>query len=93
MGILLHGANGSPYVRKVRVILEEKSLPYEQNPVIPFGVSDEYKQKSPLGKIPCLEDVDAARWPKLSTFLERVLSRPSFTVITADEEAFFSGGN
>lgn len=56
MGILLHGANGSPFVRKVRVILEEKSLPYEQNPVVPFGVSDEYKQKSPLGKIPCLEE-------------------------------------
>jgi glutathione S-transferase len=216
MGILLHGANGSPYVRKVRVILEEKSLPYEQNPVIPFGVSDEYKQMSPLGKIPCLEDgdyvlpdssciglyleraypqtalypedakglgralwfeeygdtklievctapfferiirkgflkqepdearvqqvlgevappvfdyveaqlgdadylvggrfsiadiaiaspfrnlrlagedLDAARWPKLSAFMERVLSRPSFKTITADEEAFFSGGN
>lgn len=56
MGILLHGANGSPFVRKVRVILEEKSIPYEQDPLIPFGVSDEYKKKSPLGKIPCLED-------------------------------------
>lgn len=56
MGILLHGANGSPFVRKVRIVLEEKSLPYEQDPLIPFGVSDEYKQKSPLGKIPCLED-------------------------------------
>ena len=215
MGIILHGANGSPYVRKVRVILEEKSLPYEQIPVVPMGVSDEYKQKSPLGKIPCLEDgdyvlpdsscigqyleraypdtalypedaqelgralwfeeygdtklievctapfferiirkvflkqepdeakvqqtltetappvfdylerelgdadylvgghltiadiaiaspfqnlrlagedLDAARWPKLAAFLERVLSRPSFKLITADEEAFFSGG-
>ena len=215
MGILLHGANGSPFVRKVRVILEEKSLPYEQNPMVPFGVSDEYKQKSPLGKIPCLEDddyvlpdsscigqyleraypdtalypddarglgralwfeeygdtklvevctapfferiikkgflkqepdeakvqqvltqsappvfdylegqlgdadylvgghftvadisiaspfrnlrlagedLDAAPWPKLSALLERVLSRPSFKAITADEEAFFSGG-
>ena len=58
MGILLHGANGSPYVRKVRSVLEEKSLPYEQNPIVPFGVSDEYKAKSPLGKIPCLEDGD-----------------------------------
>lgn len=58
MGILLHGANGSPFVRKVRILLEEKSLAYEQNPMVPFGVSDEYKQKSPLGKIPCLEDDD-----------------------------------
>ncbi|MBW2267156.1 MAG: glutathione S-transferase family protein [Deltaproteobacteria bacterium] len=215
MGILLHGANGSPFVRKVRVILEEKSLSYEQDPLVPFGVSDEYKQKSPLGKIPCLEDddyvlpdsscigsyleraypkpelypedarglgralwfeeygdtklvevctvpfferiirkgflkqapdeakvrqvlsetappvfdylegqlgdadylvgglfsiadiaiaspfrnlrlagedLDVTRWPKLSALLERVLSRPSFKAISADEEAFFSGG-
>jgi len=53
---ILHGANGSPFVRKVKVVLAEKSIDYEQVPVIPFGVSDEYRKKSPLGKIPCLED-------------------------------------
>ncbi len=35
-----------------------KGLDYELDPVMPIGVSDEYKQKSPLGKIPCLEDGD-----------------------------------
>ncbi|MGI9592393.1 MAG: glutathione S-transferase family protein [Myxococcota bacterium] len=55
---ILHGANGSPFVRKVRVICAEKSIAYEQNPLIPFGVSDEYRAKSPLGKIPCWEDGD-----------------------------------
>jgi glutathione S-transferase len=58
MTIIIHGANGSPFVRKVKVAFAEKSLPYEQQPLIPFGVSDDYKQKSPLGKIPCLEDGD-----------------------------------
>ncbi len=56
--IIIHGANGSPFVRKVKVALAEKSVPYQQEPLIPFGVSDEYRAKSPLGKIPCLEDGD-----------------------------------
>jgi glutathione S-transferase len=58
MTIIIHGANGSPFVRKVKVAFAEKSLPYEQQQLVPFGVSDEYKRKSPLGKIPCLEDGD-----------------------------------
>jgi glutathione S-transferase len=58
MTIIIHGANGSPFVRKVKVAFAEKALPYEQQPLIPFGVSDDYKRKSPLGKIPCLEDGD-----------------------------------
>lgn len=58
MSIIIHGVNGSPFVRKVRVALAEKGIAYELNPVMPMGVSAEYKQKSPLGKIPCLEDGD-----------------------------------
>ncbi len=58
MSLIIHGSNGSPFVRKVQVILTEKSVPFEQNPVVPLGVSDEYKKKSPLGKIPCLEEGD-----------------------------------
>ncbi len=55
---ILHGANGSPFVRKVRVVCAEKSIDYEHDPLIPFGVSPEYLKKSPLGKIPCWEDGD-----------------------------------
>jgi len=58
MTITIHGATGSPFVRKVKVAFAEKSIPFEQESLIPFGVSDEYKKKSPLGKIPCLEDGD-----------------------------------
>ena len=33
---ILHGANASPFVRKVKVICAEKSIEYEQNPMIPY---------------------------------------------------------
>ena len=55
---ILHGANLSPFVRKVRVVLAHKNIEYDHDPVVPFGVSDEFKKKSPLGKIPCYEDGD-----------------------------------
>ncbi len=55
---ILHGANASPFVRKVRVALAHKNIEYEHVQVVPFGVNDEYKKKSPLGKIPCYEDGD-----------------------------------
>jgi len=54
----IHGAGASPFVRKVRVVLGEKGVDYELNPVMPFGVSDEFKKISPLGKIPVLETED-----------------------------------
>jgi glutathione S-transferase len=50
------GASASPFVRKVRVFLAEKNVPYEREDLVPFNVSPEYKKISPLGKIPALED-------------------------------------
>lgn len=52
----LHGVNASPFVRKVRIALAEKGVDYELVPVMPIGVSDEFRRMSPLGKIPCYED-------------------------------------
>src|SRR4026208_1613599 len=52
----VYGVNLSPYVRKVRIVLAEKNVPYELDPVIPVNVSPEYKKISPLGKIPAFED-------------------------------------
>jgi glutathione S-transferase len=54
----LHGVNASPFVRKTRVVLGEKGIAYELEPVMPIGVSDEFRRISPLGKIPCWEDGD-----------------------------------
>ena len=52
----LYGAGPSPFVRKTRVVLAEKNIPYENDPIIPFNVSAEYKKISPLGKIPAMDD-------------------------------------
>ena len=54
----VHGANASPFVRKVRVALLEKDVPYELVPLIPVNVSAEFKKISPLGKIPVLQEDD-----------------------------------
>lgn len=60
---ILHGAGLSPFVRKVRVALMEKGIAYELDPVVPFGISDEYKKMSPLGKIPCYTPTDGVHIP------------------------------
>jgi len=57
--ITVHGANASPFVRKVRVVLAEKGLAYELEPVSPFGADAEFRKLSPLGKIPAMTDGDA----------------------------------
>ena len=54
----LHGANLSPFVRKVRIALAEKGIEYEHEQVLPFGQTPEYMALSPLGKVPCYQDGD-----------------------------------
>lgn len=56
MTLKLIGTGLSPFVRKVQVTLAEKGLAYEHDPMVPFGVSDDYKRMHPLGKIPTLTD-------------------------------------
>ena len=53
---ILHGVNLSPFVRKVRFALAEKGITVEQDQVVPFGLSDDFKKLSPLGKIPVYQD-------------------------------------
>ena len=40
MSIIIHGANASPFVRKVRAALNEKNIPYELKPQMPGVVKD-----------------------------------------------------
>lgn len=71
---VLHGVGASPFVRKVRVALAEKGIPYELDPVMPFGQTAEYKKKSPLGKVPCYTPRDGVHIPDSSVivaYLER----------------------
>jgi glutathione S-transferase len=85
----LYGANASPYVRKVRVVLAHKAVEYEHDPIVPFGVSDEYKKKSPLGKIPCFEDGDLVLPDSsvICAYLEDAYPTPSLYPKDARERA------
>jgi glutathione S-transferase len=58
MGLIVYGASMSPFVRKVRVVLAEKSLDYELDPVNPFSPPPEFLKISPLKRIPVLRDTD-----------------------------------
>jgi glutathione S-transferase len=78
MGFKIIGAGLSPFVRKTRAFFAEKGIPYEHEPLIPFGVPPEYRQKSPLGKIPCLEH-DGRALPDSSVicaYVEKVEPQP-----------------
>lgn len=52
----IYGALLSPFVRKVRAVLAEKNVEYELIPQNPFDKSEELLKRSPLGRIPALED-------------------------------------
>lgn len=58
MGLIVYGANLSPFVRKVRVVLAEKGVDYELDPVNPFAAPPEFLKISPLKRIPVLRDTD-----------------------------------
>ena len=74
----VYGVNASPFVRKVRVFLAEKGIPYDLEPVIPVNVSPEYRKISPLGKIPAFRDGDRtlADSSIICAYLERVHPEP-----------------
>ena len=56
--LLVYGAAGSSFTQKVRVMLAEKGLAFQEEMVIPVNVSAEYRKIHPLGKIPSLRDGD-----------------------------------
>ena len=76
---IVYGAKASPFVRKVRVFLTEKGLPYELEEVIPVNVSPEFKKISPLGKIPAYRDGDLtlADSSVICAYLERTNPTPA----------------
>ena len=52
----LVGHDGSPYVRKVRIVLEERRIPYEHVAARPSAADSPVPALNPLGKIPVLVD-------------------------------------
>ena len=52
----LYGGSRSPFFRKVRVVLEEKGIPYEMQALVPVPKTPELLAMNPIGKIPILRD-------------------------------------
>jgi glutathione S-transferase len=79
MAMVLHGVSGSPFVRKVIVVLAEKGISHERRDVIPLNVGPEYRKISPLGKIPALEHDGRAVADSsvICAYLERVQPTPA----------------
>ncbi|MGD0143166.1 MAG: glutathione S-transferase family protein [Rhizomicrobium sp.] len=58
MALIVYGANVSPFVRKVRIVLAEKGIEYKLEPVNPFAPPPDFQAISPLKRIPVLRDTD-----------------------------------
>lgn len=54
--LLIYGVKGSPFVRKVQVLLAEKGLDYDMEPVMPVGMPDWFVELNPARRIPVLRD-------------------------------------
>jgi len=76
---VIHGVSPSPYVRKVRVVMAEKGLPYELEPVMPGNVPGAFRKISPLAKIPVYQDGEFTLPDSsaISAYLERAHPEPA----------------
>ena len=93
MTFRLFGANVSPFVRKVRVVMAEKGLDYELVPVNPMQPTEEFLSLSPLGKIPVLQhtseqgEVVVPDSSIICDYLERLHPEPSLVPRSPSERA------
>jgi glutathione S-transferase len=53
-GVKLFGHDTSPYVRRARVLLTEKAIPFERDPAGWVSPSDEFSRLNPLMRVPAL---------------------------------------
>ncbi len=76
---VVHGVSPSPFVRKVRIFMAEKGLPYELEPVMPGNVPEAFKKLSPLKKVPVYQDGEFCLPDSsvICAFLERAHPEPA----------------
>lgn len=80
MSITVYGANVSPFVRKVRVILAEKNIPYELEQVNVFDPPEWFLEISPLKRIPVVKVEGHGILPDSSAicaYLEKAYPKPA----------------
>jgi glutathione S-transferase len=71
----IYGALLSPFVRKVRCVLTEKQVPYELVATNPFDKSGDFLRRSPLGRIPALDDEEGRSLADSSVIAEYLEER------------------
>lgn len=79
--IILYGAPGSVFVRKPRILLQEKNIEFKSDPINLYQyVNDKFKEASPLNKIPALSDGDftLADSSAICAYLDKKYPYPSF---------------
>ena len=67
--IVLYEHPSSPYAQKVKILLLEKGIPFEEDENVKPSQAEEYLAKSPMGKVPYLE-VDGTRLRESGVILE-----------------------
>jgi len=89
MSLTVLGGSVSPFVRKVRVVLAEKGLDYELEPINPFAAPEGFRDVSPLGKIPAFRDGDRtlADSSVICSYLEQTHPDPALYPADAYERA------
>jgi glutathione S-transferase len=78
---ILYGAPASTFVRKPRILLVEKNIPFITIPVNPMlETSEEFKAISPLGKIPVFQDENftIADSSVICAYIDKQYPTPSF---------------
>ncbi|HWA92281.1 MAG TPA: glutathione S-transferase family protein [Rhizomicrobium sp.] len=58
MALIVYGGSVSPFVRKVRIVLAEKGQAYSLEQISPFNPPPDFRDISPLGRIPAFRDTD-----------------------------------
>ena len=84
------GVPPSPYVRKVILAHEYKNIPYELNMVFPGSDDEEFRQASPLGKVPAYITDDGFRFADSSViiaYLEKTNSQQPLYPTDANDYA------
>lgn len=61
----LCGFRISNYHNKVRLVLLEKGIPFEEDPTCTPKQSEEFLARTPMGKVPFIELGDGRHYPSL----------------------------
>lgn len=87
--VTIVGSYISPYVRKVLVFLDLKSIPYQIDPIVPFFGGEQFTRISPVRRIPVLVDGDVVLSDStvICEYLEDRYPHPSLYPTSPQERA------